>query len=179
MVRIRHVKINGLYSYGSEKNRINFGQKMVVVGANDTGKSSIFKALEFFLKLPPKHGRDGSKPWDRQGIHEVTVGLSLSDEERLYTAEILSVVSTKGERRGRLGRDAVVDWLAPRLNRVELTVGWRYPLFEHGIDPTYRSLRLEDLGEITCSYKHARAPGYLNLQDLPPRMNPTPRRSTT
>ena len=50
MVEILYVKIDGLYSYGSEKNRINFGKRTVVVGANDSGKSSIFKALKFFLK---------------------------------------------------------------------------------------------------------------------------------
>ena len=154
MVRIRHVRINGLYSYGSEKNRIDFGQRTVVVGANDAGKSSIFKALEFFLKRPPKHGRAGSKPWERQGVHEMTVGLSLNDEEMRYTAEILSAVGTKDERRVSLGRDAVVEWLVPRLKRVELSVGWRYPLFDRGTDPTRRFLHLEDLG--TTAY----SPGY-------------------
>ena len=154
MVRIRHVRINGLYSYGSEKNQIDFGQKTVVVGTNDSGKSSIFKALEFFLKPPPRHGRDGSKPWDRQGVHEMAVGLSLNDEERRYTAEILSVVNAKDERRGSLGRDAVVEWLAPRLEKVELTVDWRYPLFDRGTDPTRRFLHLEGLGATAYS------PGY-------------------
>ena len=151
MVRIRHVRINGLYSYGSKKNRIDFGQRTVVVGANDTGKSSIFKALKFFLKCLTEHGYSGSNPpWDRQGVHEMTVGLSLNDEEKRYTAEILSVIDADDGHKVSLGRDAVVEWLAPRLERVELTARWRYDL-PRAHDRMEYSLRLEELGAAVCS----------------------------
>ena len=39
MVRIRFMRINGLFSYGSEKNRIDLGEKTLIVGPNDSGKS--------------------------------------------------------------------------------------------------------------------------------------------
>ena len=50
MVRIRFMEIKGLYSYGSENSRIDFGEKTLIVGPNNSGKSSILKALDFFLR---------------------------------------------------------------------------------------------------------------------------------
>ena len=154
MVRIRHVKINGMYSYGSEKNRINFGQKTVVVGASDAGKSSIFKAMKFFLECLTEHDFDRpSPPWDRRGTHEVTVGLSLSDEERRYTAEILSVLGAEDRRQPSLAREAVAEWLAPRLKRAELTIDWRYDL-RPAPDHIEYFLRLDDLGTTVYSPRY-------------------------
>ena len=93
MVRIRFVEISGLYSYDSEKNRIGFGEKTVVVGTNNAGKSSIFKALNFFLKSLTEFDSSDRKPWDLQDVHEMTAGLTLNGEERRYAAEILLVHS--------------------------------------------------------------------------------------
>ena len=50
MVKIRFVKIRGMYSF--DNSRIDFGKKNLIVGPNDSGKSSIFKALNFFSKNP-------------------------------------------------------------------------------------------------------------------------------
>ena len=41
MVMIRFAEISGLYSYNSEKNRIDFGKRTLIVGSNNTGKSLI------------------------------------------------------------------------------------------------------------------------------------------
>ena len=150
-MRIRYVKIDGLYSYGSEKNEIRFDKKTVVVGANDSGKSSIFKALNFFLQCLTGYDHDRLDPWRRQGIHEMTVGLSLNDEERRYTAEILSVDNPHdGVYTSHLAPDKVIEWLAPGLERVELTISWRDRLFQ--ISPDARLyLRLVHLGVTVCS----------------------------
>ena len=151
MVRIRSAKIGGLYSYGNEKSRIDFGQKTVVVGTNDSGKSSIFKALNFFLKCLTDFNSACLKPWDQQDTHEMTVGLALNDAERRHTAEILSVVNTRDGLRISLAPDAVAEWLASRLERVELTISWRDSLFQLGSSHIRYALRLEDLGVTVCS----------------------------
>ena len=152
MVEIRYVKINGLYSYGSEKNRIDFGKRTVVVGANDSGKSSIFKALSFFLKCLIKYDHGALEPWDRRGTHEMTVGLSLNGEERRYAAEVLTVINESG-RSSDLAPDEVVRWLAPGLGRVELTISWRDHLFRPAYERMRYSLRLEDLAVTVCQMR--------------------------
>ena len=146
MVEIRYVKINGLYSYGSEKNRINFGKRTVVVGVNDSGKSSIFKALKFFLKCLTERGSTSLRPWDQQDTHEMTVGLSLNDEERRYTAEILSVINRRDGSRSKLAPDKVVGWLAPRLGRMDLTISWHDSPIQPVHDHVEYSLCLDGLG---------------------------------
>ena len=145
MVEIRYVKINGLYSYGSEKNRINFGKRTVVVGANDSGKSSIFKALRFFLKCLTEYDSTNLRPWGQQDTHKMTVGLSLNDEERLYTAEILSVIGEGEGHHVDLAPDEIVEWLAPNLGQVTLTIRWYDRSLQHGSGKIFYSLSLENL----------------------------------
>ncbi len=120
-VEIEFAEINGLYSYGSEKNRIDFGRKTVIVGANNSGKSVIFKALNYFLKCLTETNSTGTKPWDLQNTHKITVGLVLNDTERRYMAEMLAIGAESG-RSVWLAPEHVIEWLAPRLERVELTI---------------------------------------------------------
>ena len=84
MVRIRFMEIKGLYSYGDEKNRMDFGEKTLIVGPNNSGKSSIFKALDFFLRSLTEYAARESKPWHGQDAHEMTVEFVLNESERLY-----------------------------------------------------------------------------------------------
>ena len=152
VVEIRYVKIDGLYSYGSEKNRIDFGKKTVVVGASDSGKSSIFKALRFFLKCLTEYDSDNLGPWGQQNTHEMTVGLSLNDEERLYTAEILSVIGEGEGHHVDLAPDEIVEWLAPKLGQVNLTIRWYDRSFQPGSGQIFYSLSLENLKVLVHSY---------------------------
>ena len=132
------MEIKGLYSYGSEKNRIDFGEKTLIVGPNNSGKSSIFKALNFFLRnLTERIDRD-SGPWHEQGAHEMTVGFALTDSERRYTAEILSLRSTKDAQSPVLAQRNTVEWLACRLKNITLTI-W---LIEDEFSSRSYSLRL-------------------------------------
>lgn len=116
------MEIKGLYSYGGEKNRIDFGEKTLIVGPNNSGKSSIFKALDFFLRsLTERIDRD-SGPWHEQGAHEMTVGFALTDSERRYAAEILLLRSTKDVQPPVLAQRNTVEWLACRLKNITLTI---------------------------------------------------------
>ena len=120
-VEIKFAEINGLYSYGSEKNRIDFGQKTVIVGTNNSGKSAIFKALNYLIKCLTESNSKDIKPWDLQDTHEITVGLVLNDTERRYMAEILAINAEDGSPVS-LAPNHVVEWLAPGLEHMEITV---------------------------------------------------------
>ena len=146
MVRIRFMEIKGLYSYGSEKSRIDFGEKTLIVGPNNSGKSSIFKALDFFLRSLTEYTDRESKPWHEQDTHEMTVGFALNDPERRYTAEVLAVRNTKDTQSFALAQRNVVEWLACRLKNITLTIRWiESPFSRMSYRPQYL-LQLDELG---------------------------------
>ncbi len=115
MVRIRFAEISGLYSYSSEKNKINFGEKTVIIGTNNAGKSSIFKALKLFLKTLTEFDNLNRKPWDKHGVHEMTVGLTLDCEERRYAAEVLLVLYRRESGSFSLAPEDAAKRLEPEL----------------------------------------------------------------
>ena len=172
MAEIRFVEINGLYSYGNKKNRIDFGQKTAIVGTNDSGKSSIFKALNHFLKCLTEFDSTEMKPWDTQDAHEMTVGLVLNDAERRYVAEILAVTNTSDGRQVCLAPDHVVEWLAAKLEHVELAISWKDRMFHHDYDDIRYALRLEDLGLTVCSIGYNRDVWTCHSSGSSPRHKP-------
>lgn len=150
-VKIKFAKINGLYSYSNKKNRIDFGQTTMIVGTNNSGKSAIFKALDYFLKcLTETHTMD-SKPWDLQDMHEITVGLTLNDEERRYTAEILTI-DAEDSSPVNLAPNHIVEWLAPRLEHVEITISFTDDPYLSDYDRIRYAIYLKDLEVTVCSW---------------------------
>ena len=146
MVRIRFMEIKGLYSYGGEKSRIDFGEKTLIVGPNNSGKSSIFKALDFFLRSLTEYTDRDSGPWHGQDAHEMTVGFALNDSERRYTAEVLLIRSTKDAQSFALAQSNAVEWLACRLKDITLTIRWIEDQFSHmSYRPQY-ILHINELG---------------------------------
>ena len=146
MVRIRFMEIKGLYSYGNEKNKIDCGEKTLIVGPNNSGKSSIFKALDFFLRSLTEYTDRESKLWHRQDVHEMTVGFTLNDPERRYTAEVLAICNAKDTQSFTMARMEVVEWLACRLKDITLTIRWiENPFNRMSYRPEY-FLQLDKLG---------------------------------
>lgn len=144
------MEINGLYSYGGEKNRIDFGDKTLIVGPNNSGKSSIFKALDFFLRSLTEYTDRNSGPWHGQDAHEMTVMFALNESESRYAAEVLLIRSTKGTQPFTLAQRTTVEWLACRLKNITLTIRWIEDQFNRtSYHPQY-ILHLDELG-ITIS----------------------------
>ena len=152
-MKIKFAEINGLYSYGSEKNRIDFGQNTVIVGTNNSGKSAIFKALNYFLKCLTEASSIDMKPWDQQDTHEMTVGLTLNDTERRYTAEILAISAEDGSP-ASLAPTHIVEWLAPRLKHVEITISLADNPYLSDYHQVRYAIYLKGLGVTVCSQGH-------------------------
>ena len=146
MVRIKFAKIRGLYSYSSEENRIDFGKRTLIVGPNNAGKSSIFKALKLFLKTLTEYDRFRERPWNSQDRHEMTVGFVLDDTEKRFLAELLSLIGTSKESLLSLAPNALIEQLVCKLGAVELTIRWSDSPFRHGPETTEYYLYLEGLG---------------------------------
>ena len=151
MVRIRFMEIKGLYSYGCEKNRMDFGEKTLIVGPNNSGKSSIFKALDFFLRSLTEYAARESKPWHGQDAHEMTVGFALNESERRYVAELLAIRNPQ-DSQFTLAQRNTAEWLACRLKDATLTIRWIESSFSsRSYRPRYL-LHLDGLG-ITLNAK--------------------------
>ena len=148
MVRIKFMKINGLYSYGSEQNRIDFGEKTLIVGPNNSGKSSIFKALDFFLRSLTEYTNRDSGPWHGQDAHEMTVMFALNESERRYTAEALLIRNIRGTQQFALAQRKTVEWLACRLKNITLTIRWIEDQFS---SRSYRPLYILHLDELVIT----------------------------
>ena len=131
---------------------MRFDKKNLIVGTNDSGKSSIFKALIFFLESLTNSNASRQRPWDSQVDHEMTVGLALNDEEKRYLVEILSITDKKsGSYRFQLSPHEIIDNLVRRFDDVAVTIRW-YPLpFNSPATKVECFLSIEDLGITICS----------------------------
>ena len=169
MVRIKFIEINGLYSYGGEKNRIDFGDKTLIVGPNNSGKSSIFKALDFFLRSMTEYTDRDSGPWHGQDTHEMTVMFALNESERWYAAEVLLIRGTKGMQPFTLAQRNTVEWLACRLKNITLTIRWFEDQFRYtSYRPRY-VLHLDELGITINSDKYSSSVWAAKDSTVPPR----------
>ena len=97
-----------MYSY-SGKQRINLDDKNFIVGHNNSGKSVIFKAVNFFIdSLLNEYNL--RKQWKTQSNHEMTLGPSLNDSESKYLVELLTISKHKNNKKV-LAPYNIVDFL--------------------------------------------------------------------
>ena len=136
MVKIDFVEIDGLYSYDSKK-RIKFDDKNIIVGTNDSGKSSIFKAIDFFLQSLTRTTQD--KPWQPRQTHEMKIGLTLSYTEKRFLIEILGVIPI--DERPEMYRLIEHDYLAHLIDKFDhicIKIIWHdTPFTKHSSDPEF------------------------------------------
>lgn len=92
MVKIKKIRIDGLYSYHHSR-EIFFGDKNIILGPNDAGKTSIFKALDFLLVTLARYDSELEKPWHELREYAlISLDLHLSDiVERRILLDLLSV----------------------------------------------------------------------------------------
>ncbi len=71
-----------------------FGSSALIVGPNESGKSSLFSALRFALFENHDRGGDVTKNWVNYESDEATIEVDL-----LINGETYSIIKTKNQRR--------------------------------------------------------------------------------
>ena len=128
--------MQGLYSYESHT-RIDFKNKNLIVGTNDSGKSSIFKAINFFLKSLTVYGCGNEIPWKSQLTHTMKIGFTLDQLETRYLLELLSVIQTERNTHRLTTYDSNAH-LNEHFRNIILTIVWKNtPFQERVIDLEY------------------------------------------
>ena len=130
-MRIKFLEIEGLYSYGDKKEKIYFENKNFIIGPNNSGKTSIFTALDFFINtLVQGDMYRIIKPWNDQQHHEMTIGLALNHDERKYLMELFTIdtlanISNIGSRnKSILAPIDMIKELISKFNNIEITIQW-------------------------------------------------------
>ena len=129
-MRIKFLEIEGLYSYGDKKEKIYFENKNFIIGPNNSGKTSIFNALSFFINtLVQGDMYRIIKPWNDQQHHEMTIGLALNHDERKYLIELLMIdtltnTSKVSRNKSILTPAYMIKELISKFNNIEITIQW-------------------------------------------------------
>ena len=167
MVKIDFVEIDGLYSYDS-KTRIKFDDKNIIVGTNDSGKSSIFKAIDFFLQSLTRTTHD--KPWQPRQTHEMQIGLTLSYSEKQFLIEILGVIPIdERSEMYRLIEDDYPSHLIDKFDHICIKIIWHdTPFTKHSSDMEFY-LKIPEFG-LTI---HAKSNFLVTIHSTP---HPVPRK---
>ncbi len=140
-----------MYSYKS-KQTIYLNGKNFIVGHNNSGKSSIFKAINFFIKSLTQHYRL-PKQWKSQSNHKLTLEISLTDLESKYIVELLTIYKT-GDKY-TLASSHIIELLIDKFKNIEITMQWDDNPYGDDADIDNFSMKILDLDiEITYDKNH-------------------------
>ena len=151
-MKIKFLEIEGLYSYGNKKEKIYFENKNFIIGPNNSGKTSIFNALDFFINtLVQGNMYRITKPWNDQQYHEMTIGLALNHDERKYLIELFTIdtladTSNGGSRnKSMLAPIDTIKELISKFNNIEITIQWNDVTFSEYSKATKYVIKIPDL----------------------------------
>ena len=151
-MKIKFLEIEGLYSYGNKKEKIYFENKNFIIGPNNSGKTSIFNALDFFINTLVQGGMYRvTKPWNDQQHHEMTIGLALNHDERKYLMELFMIdtladTSNIGNRNKSILAPAdMIKKLISKFNDIEITIQWNDVTFSDYSKAVEYVIKIPDL----------------------------------
>ena len=160
-MRIKFLEIEGLYSYGDKKEKIYFENKNFIIGPNNSGKTSIFNALSFFINtLVQGDMYRIIKPWNDQQHHEMTIGLALNHDERKYLIELLMIdtlanTSKVIRNKSILTPSYMIKELISKFNNIEITVQWNDVAFSDYSKAVKYVIKIPDLNIAIFSKDHS------------------------
>ena len=148
-MKIKYIDIEGMYSY-SDKQRINLDDKNFIVGPNNSGKSVIFKAVNFFIdSLLDEYNL--RKQWKTQSNHEMTLGISLNDSESKYLVELLTISKSKNTKKILAPYD-IVEFFIDKFKNIEISLQWNDDPFSNNATLKNFSMKILDL-DIKVTHK--------------------------
>ena len=166
-MKIKFLEIKGLYSYGNKKEKIYFENKNFVIGPNNSGKTSIFNALDFFIKtLVQGDMYRIIKPWNDQQYHEMTIGLALNNDERKYLIELLAIdtladtSNIRNRNQSILAPIDAIKKLISKFNNIEITIQWNDITFSDYSKAIEYVIKIPDLNTAIFSNDHLNVHAY-------------------
>ena len=141
-MKIKYIDIEGMYSY-SDIQRINLDDKNFIVGHNNSGKSVIFKAVNFFINslLDEYNLR---KQWKTQSNHAMTLGVSLNDSESKYLVELLTISKSENDKK-MLAPYNIVEFFIDKFKNIEISLQWNDDPFSNNATLKNFSMKILDL----------------------------------
>ena len=138
---------------GNKKEKIYFENKNFIIGPNNSGKTSIFNALDFFINTLVQGGMYRvTKPWNDQQHHEMTIGLALNHDERKYLMELFMIdtladTSNIGNRNKSIlaPADMIKKILISKFNDIEITIQWNDVTFSDYSKAVEYVIKIPDL----------------------------------
>ena len=138
-----------MYSYG-DKQRITLDDKNFIVGSNNSGKSVVFKAVNFFINSLI-NGYGLRKQWNTQSNPEMTLGISLNDFESRYLVELLTI-SKSGNNTKILAPYNIVEFFIDKFKNIEISLQWNGDSFSNKAKLKNFSMKILDL-DITITHE--------------------------
>ena len=138
-----------MYSYDN-KQKINLDDKNFIVGPNNSGKSVVFKAVNFFINSLI-NGYDLKKQWNAQSNPEMTLGISLNDSESRYLVELLTI-SISDNNKKKLAPYNIVEFFIDKFKNIEISLQWNGNQFSNKAKLKNFSMKILDL-DITVTHE--------------------------
>ena len=138
-----------MYSYDN-KQKINLDDKNFIVGPNNSGKSVVFKAVNFFINSLI-NGYDLKKQWNAQSNPEMTLGISLNDSESRYLVELLTI-SRSDNNKKKLAPYNIVEFFIDKFKNIEISLQWNGNQFSNKAKLKNFSMKILDL-DITVTHE--------------------------
>jgi len=151
MAYLKSIKLYEVFSY-HHPTTIIFGEKNLIVGSNDSGKSSIFKSVKFLLEYITNYDWRMKKPWDNLAESPmVQLEFFLSREEGQFLMDLLSLKYHESDRNMyTFGSFIQADLLLEKLKKVIFTAVWKNNPYENYHDNLILYLEIPNLGIKLC-----------------------------
>lgn len=132
MVTIRNLKCNGLYSYGSELD-IRFAQQSIIVGPNNSGKSTLFRIINLFVEtFYTSRNLEEWESFSNTSNSFIETNLSFSKDEVERILDFFTFYTGPQNQTTEFYKFKNRDFLLKNLDDVRIRLTWEPNLYRQG-----------------------------------------------